>query len=264
MEELLLGEVEVNLFLLAMLEGWEVDRLPWVGVLDGDALRAVALVLPGQVAVAYAPEAAHGALMGSAAPPFQPDTLVIGPRDASDQLWSTWASGQRWGRRYNQRLYVAREPSARSTLPGLRLARAADEEELLARSIQMEIDDLGFDPSTRNPESFRYSVQRRIQEGRTWVLEEGGRLLYHINVGVQVSWGCQIGGTYVPPALRGQGIATEATRQIVSRLLERNPIVTLHVNEANTPAVRVYERAGFQRAAPFRLITTPARPETQR
>jgi len=30
---------------------------------------------------------------------------------------------------------------------------------------------------------------------------------------------------------------------------------TLHVNEANLPAVRSYEAMGFRRSAPFRLMT---------
>jgi predicted GNAT family acetyltransferase len=41
----------------------------------------------------------------------------------------------------------------------------------------------------------------------------------------------------------------------MDRLLARRPLVSLHVNEANGPAVRVYEKVGFDRADAFRLIT---------
>jgi predicted GNAT family acetyltransferase len=45
--------------------------------------------------------------------------------------------------------------------------------------------------------------------------------------------------------------------ELCRRLLRRHGVVTLHVNEANLPAVRVYENAGFERQASFRLITVP-------
>ena len=35
--------------------------------------------------------------------------------------------------------------------------------------------------------------------------------------------------------------------------LKDDPFVSLHVNEANLPAVRVYEKVGYRRAAPYRL-----------
>jgi hypothetical protein len=81
--------------------------------------------------------------------------------------------------------------------------------------------------------------------------------LFTINVGTRSHLGCQIGGTYVPLAHRGKGLATAATAAVVRDLLKRHPRVTLHVNEANQPAVRVYEKIGFERSVPYRLATVP-------
>lgn len=257
MEELLLTDIPVNIFLLAMLEGWAVEQLPWFGALDGDTVRALLLVLPGHIAVPFAPNPEDAAALSALAPPFRPNTLIIGPREASDALMSAWAPNAPIGRALQQRLYTATALEPQDECPGLRVARPSDEEALHHNAIRMEIEDLGFDPSAHNPEGFRLSIQRRIYEGRTWVVERDGVLVFHIHVGAQTAWGVQIGGTYVPPSHRGQGIARAATADLTQRLLRLTPLVTLHVNEANLPAVRVYERVGFHRAAPFRLITSP-------
>ena len=67
--------------------------------------------------------------------------------------------------------------------------------------------------------------------------------------------GAQLGGTYVWPEDRGRGIATRAVRGLVGTLRSEGlPRVTLHVHEANTPAVRCYVAAGFRPHAPFRLM----------
>ena len=60
---------------------------------------------------------------------------------------------------------------------------------------------------------------------------------------------------YTPPRLRGHGYATRGLAGMCSLLLKKHPLITLHVNEENAPAVKLYERLGFARAAPFRLIS---------
>lgn len=118
----------------------------------------------------------------------------------------------------------------------------------------MEVEDLGRSPLS-DPEAHEAAVRERIRNGKTWVIERDGRIVFQINVGTATALGCQVGGTWVPRDLRGAGLATAGMRELCRRLLKRHPYVSLHVNEANTPAVRVYENAGFVRSAPYRLIT---------
>ncbi len=119
----------------------------------------------------------------------------------------------------------------------------------------MEEEDLGRNPRRAYRELHDQSVRDRIRQGKTWVLERNGQIVFQINAGSSVTpIGCQVGGTYVPPEHRGNGYAVVGMRALCRRLLQHNNAVTLHVNEANLPAVRTYERAGFTRAAPFRLV----------
>jgi len=97
-------------------------------------------------------------------------------------------------------------------------------------------------------------MQGRIKRGATWVIQRDGEIVFQVHVGTTSTWGCQVGGTYVPLRHRGHGLATEGMRALCQRLVPQHGRVTLHVNEDNTAAVRCYEKSGFDRAAPFRLM----------
>ena len=61
-------------------------------------------------------------------------------------------------------------------------------------------------------------------------------------------------GVYISPAQRGQGIAAQLMRRLLDELsaLPQLEKVGLTVNSASTPAVRLYERFGFQRVGAAR------------
>jgi RimJ/RimL family protein N-acetyltransferase len=241
----------VNLFLRGFLATREVDRGWWYGV--GDPLRAVVLVVPTRVAVPFAPDPADGARLGAHLARQHGPTLSVGPREAVDALWSTW-TGAAPTRRHDQRLYVldaAPPPIPEPT--GFRPGRVVEWPEIARGAARMEREDLGTDP-TADRERFEESVRERLRFGRTWVVHQGGRHVFQINVGTRHVDGAQLGGTWVPPEARSRGLATAGVAALCRRLLDTgSPRVTLHVNEANGPALRVYEKVGFRPDAAYRL-----------
>ncbi len=257
LEQHLLQAVDPNLFLLGILREYNLDRLYWYGVLEEGQVRAAVLALPPKLVVPSEGEPVLFAALGQhLRKRFQP-MMLIGPRSPSDALWRTWAGRTPPVRWYDQRLYVCRQTPP-GPVPPIRRALVSEQRTLSEHSAHMEWEDLGVDPSVEDPAAHARSVRARIERGATWVMERDGRIVFHINVGTDIPLGVQVGGTYVPPELRGQGLATQGMRALLQALLRHRPVVSLHVNEANTAAVRVYEKVGFSVDAPYRLATVTA------
>jgi ribosomal protein S18 acetylase RimI-like enzyme len=259
LESLLSMDRAQNLFLLGFLDAGALERAAWYGTINNDnRLCAVTLVLHDRLAVPYAADAREIAPIGRHLRGLHPPCMVVGPRAAADVLWGTWASPMIPDRFYDQRLYVCARTVAETPLPGFRRALMREWRQVAHNSGLMEEEDLGRNPAHEDPDLHGRVVRDRIQGGRTWVWEVGGRIVFQITVGTRTPLGCQVGGTYVAPDRRGQGLGSRGMAEICRVLLPQHRLVTLHVNEANTPAVRCYERAGFDRHAPFRLVLPPA------
>lgn len=252
LSRLLDTEPVVNLFLRGFLDAHAVDRAWWYAI--GDPLRSVALVLPARLCVPFATLPEDAALIGHHLRSQHRPTLLVGPRAASDALWSAWASTHQPRRRYDQRLYVLDSAPPGEDPPGFRRAVQGDVRRLAVQAAAMEREDLGTDPRERDPASHDQVVAERVRTGRTWVIEDQGAIVFQVNVGTLHSDGAQIGGIWVPPARRGRGLSTAGVAATGRHLLQTVPRITLHVNEANTPAVRCYERVGFRRDAAYRLV----------
>lgn len=253
--ELLDEDPVQNLFLLGFLDEAALERAYWYGALDGDRVRGLVMVLPGRLAVPWSPDEDAAFALGDTLRRRHHPTMMVGPRAHTDRIWSRWGHGADTRCYYDQELYLATSAPPGPRMRGFRRAVASEWPVLARFAAEMELEDLGRDPRIDDGELHERLVQDRAASGRTLVVERSGELVFQINLGTTSPRGCQVGGTYVPPEHRGHGLATEAMREVVRRLVPRYGLVTLHVNGANRPAVRVYEKSGFRRVAPFRLIT---------
>lgn len=60
-----------------------------------------------------------------------------------------------------------------------------------------------------------------------------------------------VGNVFVHPQYRGQGLGTLVTSRVTEELLRRGLLVVLNVEEGNDPAIRAYEKLGYDRHCPF-------------
>lgn len=175
--------------------------------------------------------------------------VVVGPRRPAEILWRHLeASGIRTRISRDQVSYAVTRAgfrAPRSHRLNLRAARAEDLEPLLAASAAMAIEESRDDPASRAPELFRRRIERRVAEGRDFVLFENGQLVFKANVAASSPHGGHIEGVYTAPHARGRGLGTAGTAWVTRWILERAPAATLLVNADNAAARRIYERIGY-------------------
>lgn len=259
--KLLLLDLHSNLFLVDLLfqRGIDISHYEsWNGAFQDDRLCAIAVSFgrksasaPSRLIVACGDPHACS-LLGKEEYERGGTEMVIGERLASDALCSLWDTPANI--RYDQRLYVCHSLPSQETLP-IRFARKEDFEVIHTYSAQMVHEDLKYNPSRLHPQRFRNSIQSKIERNKCIVAEYNGEICYIIDIGTQFRLGCQLGGTFVPPKFRGKGISIKATAAVCQLMLSSCDSVTLHVHEQNIPAIRCYERVGFQPSTPFRLIS---------
>ncbi len=121
-------------------------------------------------------------------------------------------------------------------------------------SVAMMQEDLNLNPRHQNPDAHDARILAGIRSGRSWVGHLNGERVFRLEVGTLGRHGAQVGGTWVPPEHRSQGISTRGMRAVCRQLLQETPRVTLHVRQDNASAIRCYQRVGFLPEAPLCLL----------
>ncbi len=230
----------------------------WGAWTAGGELRAVVLAFhlqPGAPASSMVPggDPLGARLIGRLLAGRGGASMLIGPRDAVDALWEGLGfPGFRIA--YDQRLFVCEAVAPGPRLP-VRPPVPDELDHICALHRAMLWEDLGLPPGRIDQPVHRARMAERMAEGRLRVDASGGPARFLIDLGTLGPLGTHVGSTFLAPEARGQGEAAGRLRAVLDELLGRVPRVTLHANEQNDPAVRLYERVGFQRAAAFRLMS---------
>jgi predicted GNAT family acetyltransferase len=181
--------------------------------------------------------------------------MVIGEERAVGELWD--AARRRMSRpredRPGQPVYVLDESPA----PGetaLRAATLADLERLVPACAAAHYEELRIDPLRRDAEGFRWRTRAQIEEGRSWIWEERGHILFKAEASAWTPSAVQLQQVWVDPPMRGRGYAQRGMRDLCRRLLERVPTVCLFVRAENAVAIHVYESIGMRRTISYRSL----------
>ena len=260
---LLEQDSEGNLFQLDALDkrafsSWYQDR--WWGVFQDSSLVGIGGCFgrpqhgtKAKVIVPYGTQKAMK-LLGQFERERGGTRMAIGSRESTDAFLLGLGT-QKYKTFYNQRIYSC------THTPDLKLssdvvftrAKKIHLEEVYKLSSEMMLEDLGVDPREPSPTKYLETIKTRIQEGRCFIGTLGSKIVFLLDLGTHCTRGCQVGGTYVPPQFRGNGYATAGVYFWTSRLVEKYGLVTLHVNEANHSAIRLYQKVGFKQSSPYRL-----------
>jgi ribosomal protein S18 acetylase RimI-like enzyme len=157
-----------------------------------------------------------------------------------------------------EQVYYLLTPRTHNPLDApVRPARREETEVVARAQAAMTEEDLKVPPGQIDMRRLREISEKRIEEGKVWVWMEGDTLLFKTEESARAPDGVLVGGVFTHPDYRGRGLATRGVAAWAGRLFEAGlERMALHVSATNTPAIRAYERAGFQRHSLLRLMLT--------
>lgn len=249
-----------NLFLIAKLREYGMDRRR-VGRLlayqrDG---RFTAVLLDGGTVFVAGEDEAAIAPFAEAIGPIRRATSILGPsrmalplfqalRRRYDNGWSTVSNVRRC-----QPLMVIDTPPHAAPDPRVRQLTTREYHSYLEASIHMYTEEIGSSP-------FKYGggyetfVKQRLKQGDAWGIVEDGEVIFKADLGPRIPEQAQLQGVWVHPELRGSGLSVPALSGMLHQVMEQTPLVSLYVNDFNAPAVKAYERLGFQQVGSLSTV----------
>ncbi|MEO8850774.1 MAG: GNAT family N-acetyltransferase [Allobranchiibius sp.] len=139
--------------------------------------------------------------------------------------------------------------------PRVRLARADELDLVVPAAAHMFTAEIGYPPFVGSDHDYRRMVGALIRAGHTYVISEGGEVIFKADVGSLAFGVAQIQGVWVAPQMRGTGLAEPAMNAVVQHVLDNLASeVTLYVNSYNEAAIRTYIATGFEQVGTFATV----------
>jgi predicted GNAT family acetyltransferase len=174
--------------------------------------------------------------------------MIMGEQEVIAEFWGGYSEdGQELRLACRELLFELRCPvGVGKAVEGLRLATPDDLELVLPVQAELARAESGVSPLEVDPEGFRRRTARRIEQGRTWVVVEGGRLTFKAEVQSETPEVIYLEGIYVAPTERGRGFGAACLSQLCREMLARADSVCLLANEQNRHAHALYRKVGFR------------------
>jgi uncharacterized protein len=183
---------------------------------------------------------------------------IVGDRAAVAALWGELEPA--WGParevRDPQPLMAISSAPVVAADPGVRPVGMEDLDVLLPACVAMFTEEVGISPlGVDGGVAYRGRVAELVRAGRAFARIEDGRVLFKAEVGSASTAACQVQGVWVPPELRGRGLAAPGMAAVVELAREAvAPVVSLYVNDYNEAARATYRRVGFTDVGAFMSV----------
>lgn len=150
-------------------------------------------------------------------------------------------------------LFVRRGEPLGPGEPSLRPAVQDDVRSLVPLVHAYRVEDGLARPGDPITAWLREHTEERVASGHLFVVGDPGRFVFVGAFNFHGRRGTGLGGIYTVPEMRGRGLAARATAEMCRIAFAESPVVTLHVNPRNAPAIAAYRRAGLRQAGTYRL-----------
>ena len=174
--------------------------------------------------------------------------MIMGEVEAVEDFWGYYADEGRSMRVACRELLMGLRggAGAAAEVSDLRPAAPKDLDLLVPVHAEMAEAESGTDPLAADAEGFRRRCLRRVELGRTFVVERGGELLFKADIQADTPDVVYLEGVYTHPEVCGTGLGRRYLGDLESRLLNRTRAVCLLVNEEDERARRFYRACGFE------------------
>ena len=154
----------------------------------------------------------------------------------------------------------------------VRRAHPSETEMVLPASVDMFVGELGYDPTT-DGSGYRRHVGWLIEQRRSYVVLDDGAggpvqpgspraVAFKADVGAlwhsPTGGVAQLTGVWTRPDLRGRGVGAAALAGVVDAVrrdhVGADGVVSLYVNDYNTPAMALYRSLGFEQVSLFATV----------
>ena len=182
---------------------------------------------------------------------------IVGERDAVAGMWAELAPA--WGParevRDPQPLMSISGPPAVPPDPEVRRVRPDELDILVPACVAMFTEEVGISPlGADGGASYRSRIAELVGAGRAFARIQDGRVIFKAELGSVSSAACQVQGVWVPPDLRGRGLAAPGMAAVAELAREAAPVVSLYVNDFNHAARATYRRVGFADVGQFMSV----------
>ncbi|MFJ1900839.1 MULTISPECIES: GNAT family N-acetyltransferase [unclassified Streptomyces] len=242
---------------IAGLDPWRLGGEMWGWYANG-RLRSLCYSGANLVPICAGPEAVR-AFADRARRAGRRCSSIVGPAEPTAQLWRLLEPG--WGParevRANQPLMVADSPAAEvAPDPLVRRVRKDEMDILMPACVAMFTEEVGISPLAGDGGLlYQARVAELIAAGRSFARIEDGKVVFKAEIGATTPQACQIQGVWVAPEFRGRGHSETGMAAVLRHALtEVAPIVSLYVNDYNTPARKSYSRIGFREVGAFMSV----------
>ncbi|MEU6987730.1 GNAT family N-acetyltransferase [Streptomyces sp. NPDC046324] len=241
----------------AGLDPWRLGGEMWGWYTDG-RLRSLCYSGANLVPICATPEAVR-AFADRARRTGRRCSSIVGPAEPTAQLWSLLEPS--WGPardvRGNQPLMVTEGPSATvDPDPLVRRIRKDEMEVIMPACVAMFTEEVGISPMAGDGGLlYQARVAELVGTGRSFARIEDGRVVFKAEIGAATRQACQIQGVWVAPEYRGRGLSETGMAAVLRfALADVAPVVSLYVNDYNTPARAAYRRVGFREVGSFMSV----------
>ncbi|WP_164254986.1 GNAT family N-acetyltransferase [Streptomyces sp. S4.7] len=241
----------------AGLDPWRLGGEMWGWYADG-RLRSLCYSGANLVPICASPEAVR-AFADRARRTGRRCSSIVGPAEPTAQLWRLLEPN--WGParevRANQPLMVTeRVPETVRPDPLVRRICKEELETIMPACVAMFTEEVGISPLAGDGGLlYQARVAELVGAGRSFARIDDGKVIFKAEIGAATSHACQIQGVWVAPEFRGQGLSESGMAAVVRyALADVAPVVSLYVNDYNTPARASYRRVGFREVGAFMSV----------